>query len=317
MAHSRYLRTVLCAATSLCPAMALIAGASLPTGGTSLLQQASNGSYVNSRIRVTIDFDDMIQLNYIGMLNVASTALATLALAEITGFEKEIQFGSRNAILDVVPTAPRSEYPIEAAILCIYYGTENVMRRQRWSKVTFGCYWDNFEVAMVTIEHGSRAARNLKVLGNTFAMDATNATRLQLNGVKTSFHYTPGGKILPIPLFYITVMNAIVEFAYFGKTDVLLNRCFTDPGPQWDTSMIFSGTTSAHTEPPLLQYQWIIDTLLRLLRYMLLRGQFAEISMDFEVENVMVGNAILKAGKPPRFALLNLCKAENDVTSYG
>lgn len=317
MAHSRYLRTVSCAATFLCPAMALIAGASLPTSGTFRLQQAPNDSYVNSRIRVNIHYEDLVQLNYIGMLNVASTALATLALADITGVEKGIQFGSRNAILEVVPTAPRSEYPIEAAILCIYYGTEDVIRRQRWSKVTFGCVWDNVEVAMVIIEHGPRAARNPHVLGNVLAMDATNATGRQLNDLKTSFHYTPGGEILPTPLFYITVMNAIVEFAYFGRTDVLTNRCFTDPGPQWDTSMIFSGDMSARTEPPFIQYQWIIKTLLRLLRYMLLCGRFAEIGMDFEVDNVIVGNAILKAGKPRRFALLNLCKEENGATSYG
>lgn len=56
-----------------------------------------------------MDYDDKIQLNYIGMLNVASTALATLAMADVTAFEKETQFGSRDAVLKVVPIAPRSE----------------------------------------------------------------------------------------------------------------------------------------------------------------------------------------------------------------
>ena len=308
MAYSRYLGTVSWVVVLLCPVMALIAAASLHTGGDSLLQQAPNGSYINARIRVTIHYEDTIQLNYIGMLNVASTALATLALADVTAFEKEIQFGSRNAVLKVVPVAPRSEYPIEAAILCIYYGTEDVSRSQRWSEVTFGCFWDNVEVAMVIIEHRPPAAWNpICVLGNASATDATNSTDLQLNGLEPSFHYTPGGKILPIPLFYINVMNAIVVFAYFGRMDVLTNRCFTDPGPQWDTSMIFSGAINARTEPPFLQYQWILKTLLRLLRYMLLRGSFAEIGMDFEVDNVILGNAILRAGKPPRSAFLLLC----------
>lgn len=56
-----------------------------------------------------MDYDDKIQLNYIGMLNVASTALATLAMADVTAFEKETQFGSRDAVLEAVPIAPRSE----------------------------------------------------------------------------------------------------------------------------------------------------------------------------------------------------------------
>jgi hypothetical protein len=89
--------------------MANVAGVSLTTGGNSLFQQAPNISYINTRIRVTMDYDDKIQLNYIGMLNVASTALATLAMADVTAFEKETQFGSRDAVLEAVPIAPRSE----------------------------------------------------------------------------------------------------------------------------------------------------------------------------------------------------------------
>lgn len=210
---------------------------------------------INSRIRVTIGYEDKIQVNYIGMLNVASTALATLALADVTAFEKETQFGSRDAILKVVPIAPRSKYPIEPAILCSYHGMKDVIRRQRWSKVAFCCFWDNVEVAIVFIEHVPRAARNPGVLGKALALDdATNAEDVHLNGLEPSFYYTPDGEILPIPPFYITIMNAIVVFAYFGGIDVLINRCFTDPGPQWDTSMVFSGATSARTEPPFLQY---------------------------------------------------------------
>jgi len=191
--------------------------------------------------------------------------------------------------------------------LCIYYGTEDVSRRRRWSKVEIGCFWDNVEVAMVSIEHGPRAARNPGVLGNTLTLDATNATDIHLIGLAPFFYYTLGGKILPTPLFYITLMNAIVAFAYFGGMDVLKNRCFTDPGPQWDASMVFSGATSVRTEPPFLQYQWVIKTLLRLLRYMFLRGRFAEIGMDFKVDNVMLVNAILRAGKPRLSAFLNRC----------
>lgn len=89
--------------------MANIAGVSLTTDGNPLFQQAPNISYINTRIHVTMDYDNKIQLNYIGILNVASTALATLAMADVTAFEKATQFGSRDVVLKVVPIAPRSE----------------------------------------------------------------------------------------------------------------------------------------------------------------------------------------------------------------
>jgi len=287
--------------------MANAAAVSPSTGGHPLFQQASNFSYSNTRIRVAIDYEDQIHLNYIGMLNVALTALATLAMADVAAREEETHFDSRDVVLEVEPRGRRSEYPIEAAILCIYYGVEDVIRRQRWSKVAFGCFWDNVLVAMVSIEYGPRAAWNLSVQGSALALNATDATDLSLNGLEPSFHYTPGGKIVPVPLVFITLMNAIVAFAYFGRMDLLRSRCFTDPGPRWDASMVFSGATSVRTEPPFLQYQWIIRTLLRLPRYMLLRGRFAEISMDFRVDNTILGNALLGAGKPRQSAGLNVC----------
>ncbi len=150
---------------------------------------------------------------------------------------------------------------------------------------------------MVSIEHWPRAARNPGVLGNTLTLDATNATDIHLNGLEPFFYYTPGGKILPVPLFYINLMDAIVAFAYFGGMDVLKTRCFTDPGTQWDASMVFYGATSVRTEPPFLQYQCVIKTLLRLLKYMFLRGRFAEIGMHSRVDNVMLGKRNFEGGK--------------------
>lgn len=309
MASIEHIGPVLYAASLWYLTIASAVAAPPSIGATSLFQQASNLSDISQHFRVVVSYEAAVPLDTLGILNLGLIALARSAGMDHKGRYGEAHYSDteKNLVLDIVPRGPRRDYGGEVANLCLYKGMEDVISKQRWTKVMFGCYLDNIEVAAVTIDHGPQRAQKLSVPGDQSISNATNVTYPSLNALTPTFHYTEGGEILSYSLVYMTLMNAILAFSYFSRTDVLRKNCYTDPGPRWDAHILFSPEESERTEPPFLEYQWIIRTLIRSPRYMLQRGRFGEFNVDFGVDDVLLGNAALEKGKPSPTLNIDLC----------
>ncbi|KAL8728664.1 MAG: hypothetical protein Q9166_005228 [cf. Caloplaca sp. 2 TL-2023] len=269
--------------------------------GDVILPQAANLSQVDSpaynahfsmRVRPREDYP----VDSLSLFMNAVDALAIIALMDYRTRSPEMQFHSPSypsVIINVNPKPPATDTVNEVATLCIYYGMTDLVKHRQNTEATFDCLWDNVDVAEVVIRSSDPAATPVS------DTTTTNLTDSLQDRFQPRFFYIPSAKDLPAAVVFITIMNAIMGFSRYTKTNII-PRCYTDPGPEWDASIVFpdDGPQPPRTPPPYLEYRHGIVALNQAPRYMVQHHRFAELTMIFRVDNMYVGHAMLLKGKP-------------------
>ncbi|KAI4114506.1 MAG: hypothetical protein LQ345_004723 [Seirophora villosa] len=273
-----------------------------PDDGKPLVQQVANIS--RARLLVHPHFSLVIQdvkdarVGILPLLLNAVNALYILALRIPTGVSPATRFHLPrypDLDIDLLPTRRSRVVMNEAALLCVYHGIEDMVRRQDFRLATFKCYWDNVSVTKVNIisVHGTVGDE----AAEPSVPDSTaNLTVPSVGEFTPRFAYFPSGLDLDMQTVFITVMHALV---CFGRkvNDARVGHLYTDPGPEWDASLLMPMNEPPPRHPPFLVVEWVIKALRQVPAFMLQNRRFAELGITFDVDRVNLGTAILQKGK--------------------
>lgn len=273
-------------------------------GIDAVLQQASNFSLANHpHFDIRIHPRANMPVNSLSMLVNALDALTAIGLTDHRTRSPPMHFyspGNPHVIIDVNPKRPATTILNELATLCIYYGIADMAGRRQYTEAVFDCLWDNVYVAEVIISNRGRLATasnttttgSLKPLGDQF---------------QPRFFYLANAKNIDLATAFVTAMNAIRTFSSRGSTEVVAGYIYTDPGPQWDASIVFP---DAHRPvrrlPPYLEYRYVIFSKRLALIYMFEHRRIAELGITFRIDDVYLGSALLIKGKPDQIAVATL-----------
>ncbi|KAL8805553.1 MAG: hypothetical protein Q9223_005311 [Gallowayella weberi] len=268
----------------------------------SLQQQGANLSISDSltaRPRFTwkVHIKLNARLDPVPMMMMAADALTIIALRDHRGRSRATNFRHTEGfdiVIDLVPKSPAIDVSNEVAILCIYYGMEDMIRHRQFQECTFACELDDVEVAVVNIWNESSTPEAVKGSSMT---ETTNLTQSLLHDLQPHFSYIDGGADISISVAFVTVMDSIMTLASFRGADVVPPG-HTDPGPAWGASVIFPGDGPARRRPPFFEYRYVIDTLNLGLHYMLGHRRSAELRLYVAVDGEYLGRAFLLKGKP-------------------
>ncbi|KAL8770164.1 MAG: hypothetical protein Q9209_004006 [Squamulea sp. 1 TL-2023] len=120
-----------------------------------------------------------------------------------------------------------------------------------------------------------------------------------MNGLQLQFFYMQNAHNLDTALAFITIMNDIKTFSPRDSAEVLPRSIYTDPGPEWDASILFTANgLPICRQPPFLQYYHVMICLREALKFMLHRGRVAELGFHIGVDDALLGSALLVKGKP-------------------
>ncbi|KAL8888499.1 MAG: hypothetical protein Q9215_004065 [Flavoplaca cf. flavocitrina] len=163
----------------------------------------------------------------------------------------------------------------------------------------FECLWDDVNVADVHVRKKSPGT----------AVDVSpsplDSTEILTEAIQPQFFYVEDSQPIPATIAFITTMNAIKRFSLKGPNKVMVGDLVTDPGPQWDASIIYpagSGRRPIRRQPPFLKYRYALMSMKPALLFMLHHRRFAELAFLFVVDGVRLGDALLIKGKPDRMA---------------
>ncbi|KAL8834573.1 MAG: hypothetical protein Q9170_003701 [Blastenia crenularia] len=304
------MRLSLAIASVLCTAAFVYLSNAAPTAilddRRSLLQPAANISNVDlvtddhPHFTMTVYPKDNTHIESISLLMNAVDALAIIALKDPRGRSPATHFhlpGYPIATIDLWPKRLATDVVNEVATLCIYYGIEDMVRNKDQREATFSCEWDHVEVAEVVIRESPRTVQHLnEKLAKPSTIDNSNLTAPIPNALQPDFFYIRGASNLDVSLVFITIMNALLRFSRMGSS-AIVGPCWTDPGPAWDSSMVFPGNGPIRRQPPFLQVIWVIKTLKLVPNFMLQNRRFAELGIVFQVDNIYLGNGLLQKGK--------------------
>ncbi|KAL8721555.1 MAG: hypothetical protein Q9181_007684, partial [Wetmoreana brouardii] len=271
--------------------------------GELLLQQASNFSRLGSLTAgndgpfgYAFRFHDDKPLNSISMLMNSVDALAQLALKNHRDRSSHFHFtipAYPTVRIDVVTIPPATDFLNEVATYCIYYGMVEVVQQRKYEAVELTCSWFNVDVMEVfitnpnapttTAHNATEPSESLSATNTT--TDAAATADAMLNALRPRFWYFDHGHILNIPVTFINIMYALARFSKQSATDIV-PRCYTDPGPEWEGSMVFPADGPIRSRPPYLEYRYVIQTLRQIPAWMLQHGKFAELAMSFWVDGI-------------------------------
>ncbi|KAL8671473.1 MAG: hypothetical protein Q9168_004023 [Polycauliona sp. 1 TL-2023] len=287
------------------------------TSGNSIIRQ--EGTYapvqnLSSTLAVaeSIDIDFIFKqpnspINAVFMLMNAVDALANLALEDYAGRSPPLQFTAPDypgVVINMMPRGRETTVRHEVAVQCLGRGIIELVRTQRFLEVTLGCEWDDEEVLAIEIFKAASAsakkadANDIPTNNNDNNNNNATTTLDNLNAIiDPNFAYLPDGSNLGLTLIFVTIIDALAKFARH-KSDESLGRSYTDPGPQWDASLLITGDGPIRSRPPYMEYRWMILSLRRAPRFMVQRRRFAELVVGVEVDGVVLGTALLQKGKP-------------------
>ncbi|KAL8852073.1 MAG: hypothetical protein Q9221_003003 [Calogaya cf. arnoldii] len=236
-----------------------------------------------------------IPVNPLSMLTIALDALTAIGLTDSRMRSPPMHFqspGHPHLVIDMKPKRPARDIVNEVATLCIYYGVADLAFRHQYTEAVFNCIWDNVNVAEVIISRGLSPI----VTTNTTTTNSLNALGDQFRPL---FFYFNSAQEIDITSAFITAMNAIRLFSPRGSSEVLTGSINADPGPQWDSSILFpSEGRPVRIVPPFFEYRYVIFSMRLAIVYMFEHGRFAELGITYRVDGIIVGSAILIKGKP-------------------
>ncbi|KAL8870431.1 MAG: hypothetical protein Q9174_003528 [Haloplaca sp. 1 TL-2023] len=241
------------------------------------------------------------------ILLTALEALSTVALRDYTlqSFPQQLRFRgpvSSEVLIYVVPVPPAVSVLNEITTQCIYYGVANLAEDNLFVEAKFQCLWDNVHVADVNIR------KKTSVRARDINSRATGSTEALGEEIQTEYGYLDDAPNIDVKTVFITIMNAIKSLSLEGPTKVMTGLLHTDPGPQWDASIIYpDGPTHRPTrrQPPFLKYRYVVASMKPAQEYMVQHRRYAELIFKFVVDGVYIGDALLIKGKPDRLASRN------------
>ncbi|KAL9599261.1 MAG: hypothetical protein Q9219_003963 [cf. Caloplaca sp. 3 TL-2023] len=229
-------------------------------------------------------------------------ALAYLALQERTATSTALQFRLAefpDVAIQVKPAPQRRSFTYYIATQCIFYGFVEVVRQKRYKEVEVDCKLNETVLAVVNIGHDFTAST---ASSSPSPLDAANNSLLlpaaaPLQAATPEYHYLTPARPIPIPLAFITAVNALARFASHPSTSVV-PRCYTDPGPEFDACMVFPADGPSRPRPPFLEYRWAVAAVKGTVGFMRAQRRWAECGGRVVVDGVDVGRWILERGKP-------------------
>ena len=201
--------------------------------------------------------------------------------------------------INVIPKPPTVAILNQLATLCIYYGVANMAEYNEFVEAKFECLWDNINVADVHVRKKSPGT------AVDISPSPLDSTEILTEAIQPQFYYIEDSQPIPANIVFITAMNAIKRFSLKGPNEVMVGDLVTDPGPQWDASIIYPagpGHRSIRRQPPFLKYRYALMSMKPALLFMLQHRRFAELAFLFAVDGVRLGDALLIKGKPDRMA---------------
>ncbi|KAL8785770.1 MAG: hypothetical protein Q9213_003148 [Squamulea squamosa] len=180
--------------------------------------------------------------------------------------------------------------------LCIYYGVEQVIRRQAYQEITISCAWNDVEMVRVIIRTVSSDIRKVTTASGSNTTEPTSAV---FNTLRPRFFYVRNALALDYSIVMITLMYSIMYLSRLSKTAVV-PQTYADPGPHWDACIIFpgDGPSPSRDHPPFLECRWVIESLSMIPNFMIQQRRFAELGIAFQVDNKILGSGLLQKGKP-------------------
>ncbi|KAL8815155.1 MAG: hypothetical protein Q9223_005682 [Gallowayella weberi] len=236
-------------------------------------------------------------VNSFALLLTAVDALATIGSKDMQGRSPSYSFQLTkypSVIIEVKPSPSAADVLNWAASLCIYHGIEDVLRNKLYVEFNVICHWNVIEIVAVSIR-----ATGSDRGASTLASNTTESNVAVSDTLKPRFYYIRLPESLDYNSAMITLMYSIMYFSRLDKKG-LIPRTYTDPGPNWDASVIFPGDGPAppRDPPPFLECAWVIGTLKMVPDYMIQQRKFAELGIEFRVNDVNLGHALLQKGKP-------------------
>ena len=277
--------------------------------GNTISNHRPDLSTIESDLSVKNDYHERVALDAVDMLDLATYALATYAMADHTARKLGRGFIDHKGhiALNILPWIQHLDILNEVTTLCLYYGMEDAIKHRMWNEVQFACYLATTKVAVIEIiKHSNDALQNYNRTDQlSSTLDPLDKVTSLGRDLTPSYHYKPDGEVVPIMNVYMTIMNAFKTFSYVD-THEIVRACIADPGPDWPASMMFSGQTVLRMVPPYLTYESVIQALVLLPKVMSRRRRFTEISIEFRDDEILLGTALLIAGKPkPAAATMN------------
>ncbi|KAL8677943.1 MAG: hypothetical protein Q9186_005666 [Xanthomendoza sp. 1 TL-2023] len=258
------------------------------------------GAY-NDKLSIDVEAHYGTYVNPFPLLLNAVDALATIGIQDLNGRSPSYSFQLTKyptVVIDVKPGASAADFQNWAASLCIYHGIEDVVRQQVSKEVDINCRWNTIEMVTVsirTVSPGSKKAASVS------ASNITESTLAVSHTLQPYFYYVADSVPLDYTTTMITLMYSIMYLSRLDKTD-MIPRTYTDAGPHWDSSIVFpgDGPQPPKDPPPFLESGWVIETLKMVPNFMIQQRRFAELGIQFHVDNVYLGGALLQKGKPSR-----------------
>ncbi|KAL8773764.1 MAG: hypothetical protein Q9209_001532 [Squamulea sp. 1 TL-2023] len=229
----------------------------------------------------------------------AVDALAVIGLKDSKGRTPRTNFQLAKyptVAIVVQPTGSAADVMNWSATLCIYYGVEQVLKRQAYQEVTIYCAWNHQERIQVSIR---TVSSEIHTDTTASGLNTTQPTSAVFDTFHPRFFYVRNPTALDYTVTMITIMYSIMYLSRLSKTSVI-PRTYTDAGPDWDACIIFigDGPSPSSDHPPYLECRWVIETLGMIPSFMIQQRRFAELGMTFWVDNRYLGGGLLQKGKP-------------------
>ncbi|KAI4234283.1 MAG: hypothetical protein L6R40_006829 [Gallowayella cf. fulva] len=260
-------------------------------------------------LSINVIVHDNTDVNPFRLLLNAVDALAIIGLQDIRGRLPASRFQLTkypSVVIDVDPAAAATDVMNLAASLCVYHGVSDVLRRRIYKEVTIICEFrmgsvkEMLGVSLRTISPDPDKAMSVS------ASNGTESTMAVSDALRPHFFYVHDAEALDYTDTMVTLMYSIMHLSRQSKTAVM-PRTYTDPGTHWDACIIFpgDGPRPPRGPPPYLEFRWVIGTLRKVPDFMIQQRRFAELGIHFRIDDVYLGSAILKKGKPDRAVALN------------
>ncbi|KAL8872990.1 MAG: hypothetical protein Q9174_001477 [Haloplaca sp. 1 TL-2023] len=250
-------------------------------------------------------FDNTVDLDVWSTLLDGLEGLRTIALRDTNARTKGDHFhlGSmRGVSIDISPSGADTVSNDMAAV-CLYHILEKMVFLNIFEKAEVLCYEGNVIKATIVIDAFQRfpaaTEADTSQLGSINTTNTITADDTTLKAVMPEFFFLTPPRDTPIParVAIVTLMYTLTKMAVQDKT-AIVPRCYFDPGPTWDASIIFPAEGPTRTQPPYMEYRWAIQTIGKVIDFFLHQRRFASMGGVVVVDGVELDTFLFQEGKP-------------------